>query len=209
MRRAAVAGLVALAAGTAGAAEGPSFDCGKAESGAEKLVCGDARLAELDRETARLYRLALDGPEMTADGRKALVATQRGWVKGRDDCWKAAEPGTCVADAYFDRIAELRQGYAGARSDDAAGISFGPFATACPGLDAAVAAVFVNADPGAVRLAWGDRAAVLTQTVSGSGARYAATLADGGYLFWNKGYTALLEAPGIDGTLECTLSDPG
>jgi uncharacterized protein len=208
MRRILVAGLV-LAAGTAAVAEGPSFDCGKAESSAEKLVCGDGELGQLDREAARLYALALDGPHMTPDRRDTLVAMQRGWVKGRDDCWKADDLRTCVLDQYVIRIAELRQGYADARSDDAAGISLGPFVAECPGLDAVLGVVFVNSDPGAVYLAWRDRVAVLPQGPSGSGARYAATLADGDYLFWNKGDEAQFEAPGVDGTLECTLSEPG
>jgi membrane-bound inhibitor of C-type lysozyme len=50
---------------------------------------------------------------------------------------------------------------------------------------------------------------VLDQAVSGSGARYTATLADGDYLFWNKGNAAQFEAPGVEGTLECELSEPG
>ncbi len=209
MRRLVAAAGLMLAAGAAGAQERPSFDCAKAESSAETLVCADAGLAALDREVARLYALAAEGPHMTAEEKQILVATQRGWVKGRDDCWKADDLRTCVAAEYVSRIAGLRQSYADARSDDAAGVSLGPFVAECPGLDAVVGVVFVNADPGAVYLAWRDRVAVLPQAVSASGARYAATLADGDYLFWNKGDTAQFEAPGIDGTLTCTLSEPG
>ena len=35
----------------------PSFDCAKALSESEKLVCGDARLAALDRQLAAVYKL--------------------------------------------------------------------------------------------------------------------------------------------------------
>ena len=45
--------------------------------------------------------------------------------------------------------------------------------------------------------------------LSASGAKYEATLADGHYLFWNKGDTAQFEAPGVEGTLACVLSEPG
>jgi hypothetical protein len=36
----------------------PSFDCGKARSASEKLICSDARLAQLDRELAQLHARA-------------------------------------------------------------------------------------------------------------------------------------------------------
>jgi hypothetical protein len=32
---------------------------------------------------------------------------QRGWIKGRDEAWKASDPRQYVADAYRDRIAVL------------------------------------------------------------------------------------------------------
>ena len=47
---------------------------------------------------------------------------------------------------------------------------------------------------------------VLEQAISASGARYAATLPEGDYLFWVKGNSAMFEAPGIGGTLDCTLA---
>jgi len=39
---------------------------------------------------------------------KALKAEQRGWVKGRDDCWKRSDVRGCVAGEYRSRIAELK-----------------------------------------------------------------------------------------------------
>jgi hypothetical protein len=32
---------------------------------------------------------------------------QRGWVKGRDDCWKGSDPRGCVEFNYLHREAEL------------------------------------------------------------------------------------------------------
>ena len=50
--------LLVLAPLPAHAQEGPSFDCTKAESAAETLVCEDADLAALDRLVADLVALA-------------------------------------------------------------------------------------------------------------------------------------------------------
>lgn len=201
--------LVLVCAAAARAEEGPSFDCAAAESTAETLVCGGPELAQLDRETARLYALAIDGPHMNPERRRELVAAQRGWIKGRDDCWKAEDLAACVKASYVIRIAELRQGYSDARAADTAGISLGPFATRCEGLDAGIGTTFVNSDPGAVYLAWRENVVVLDHVVSGSGARYEATLESGHFLFWNKGDTALFEAPGVDGTLSCVVEEIG
>jgi hypothetical protein len=43
---------------SASAAPGPSFDCAKARSVPEKLICSDAELARLDRELGRVYARA-------------------------------------------------------------------------------------------------------------------------------------------------------
>jgi uncharacterized protein len=75
----------------------PSFDCAKAVSEAEKLVCSDPELAALDRRLSARYGEAKD----------ADPAVQRGWVKGRDECWKAQDPRLCVLEAYRTRLAEL------------------------------------------------------------------------------------------------------
>lgn len=40
-----------------------------------------------------------------------LKAEQRGWVKGRNDCWKSADKRKCVDQSYRRRIAELQARY--------------------------------------------------------------------------------------------------
>ena len=40
-----------------------------------------------------------------------LKAEQRGWIKGRDECWKGDDERACVAEAYRSRIAELQARY--------------------------------------------------------------------------------------------------
>lgn len=210
-----LAGL-ALAAGPVSAAEhGPSFDCAKAEHEAEVLICGDAQLAALDREIARLYRLAARGLHMDDERLKELKAVQRGWIKGRDECWKAAAPGACVRDDQAMRIHALRAGYFDARSDDDAGVSTGPFVAECPGLDAAVGLTFIGVEPPVVALEWRENRVALPLGRTGSGARYAAPaasaapwLGEGEIVFWVKGDEARFELPGRE-AMTCGIEDPG
>ena len=69
------------------AQNGPSIDCTKANSTAEELICADPALSALDREISRLYDLARGS--VAGSDLAMLKAYQRGWIKGRDDCWKA------------------------------------------------------------------------------------------------------------------------
>lgn len=84
----------------------PSFDCAKASSEVEKLICGDPELAQLDRSLSDLYHRVLE--DTPAGEQKRLKTEQRGWVKGRDDCWKAEDLRDCVAREYRARIDELK-----------------------------------------------------------------------------------------------------
>lgn len=193
---------------TAQAAATPSFDCAKADSAATKLVCSDPDLAALDRETARLYGLALHGRQTTEARRKELMAYQRGWIKGRDECWKADDLRTCVIASYASRIFELRQGYADARAKDAEGISRGPMVVACQKLDAKIAITFIETPTPRINLAWKDQSVALARTPSGSGARYAGKTFDGAYTLWIKGDQALFDMPARQGYV-CKLESGG
>ena len=76
------------------------FDCAKAASGAEKAICADPALSDLDDVLARYYegaRLAL------RENARCLVADQREWLRKRDACRDAA----CLNSAYLDRLGEL------------------------------------------------------------------------------------------------------
>jgi len=83
----------------------PSFDCSKASHEIEVLICHDAELAKLDRSLATLYARVLENTK--ASERSALKAEQRGWVKGRDDCWKSDDQRACVKGEYEYRMREL------------------------------------------------------------------------------------------------------
>lgn len=76
-----------------------SFDCARASTRVERLICGDDRLKGLDTGLAGNYLWALDE---VADP-DALVRSQRAWLRERDACRDAA----CVAEAYDGRTAAL------------------------------------------------------------------------------------------------------
>ena len=101
--------LAALAPGT-NAETGPSFDCAqKPASSVEQRICADAKLAALDRQMAEVYAAAT--AKATRADAQALAAEQRGWIKGRNDCWKQADVPACVESSYRMRIAGLQARY--------------------------------------------------------------------------------------------------
>ena len=87
-------------------AANPSFNCAKATHEVEKLICNDAELAALDRSLSDLYSVLLK--HIPKSERKHLKTEQRGWIKGRDDCWKDDDMRGCVAGEYRSRINELK-----------------------------------------------------------------------------------------------------
>lgn len=75
----------------------PSFDCTKAASSVEKLICSDAQLASLDAELAGLYSEI----RAKAPNGGELKEGQRQWMREiRDICADV----DCLAVAYKDRI---------------------------------------------------------------------------------------------------------
>ena len=167
--------------------EGPSFDCSQASGAQEQLVCGDPELAALDRQLAAAYGQA----QAKASDSALLRAAQRGWVKGRDDCWKAGDTRSCVLEAYVRGIVDLRIQH---------GLVQVPATVEyrCDGDTVRVAAVFYHDPPQAMVLTVGDDQAILPIARSGSGARYAAS----GVEFWEHQGEASIDFFGK--TLRCT-----
>jgi uncharacterized protein len=88
----------------------PAFDCKKVGAqGIPRLICGDASLARLDKQLAAVYAQA--SKKAATQRPNLLKAGQRGWVKGRDDCWKSDDKPACVRQAYVQRIVELQARY--------------------------------------------------------------------------------------------------
>lgn len=180
---AAIAPLAQAAAAT------PSFNCKKATLKAEIMVCGNARLAQLDVEVTRLYGLIGKAPDVD---RVALQRLQGGWLNKRNACATTESSETCLLNTYAGRISDLRAGYPVARNDTA--VSIGPISWHCPAGD--MTSTFINGASSMVYVKWADKSAVLTQSESASGARYAADLPDGAYEFWNKGDEVMWTIPG-------------
>ncbi len=89
-----------------GANTQPSFDCNNTENTVETLICDSPQLAGLDRELQTLYGSALI--KYPPEEINALKATQRGWIKGRNECWKENDVGSCTSLEYKRRITELQ-----------------------------------------------------------------------------------------------------
>lgn len=181
--------VIGAAAARPVAAERPAFDCAKASGEIETLICSDPELAALDRELADVYDAALEsleGGTEDAAAAKNLKAYQRGWIKGRNDCWKAEDKRSCTENAYEARIAELRARHALVAGGE-------PVFYACNGNPAdEIVATFYPTDPPSVRLERGDSQVIGLQARSASGARY---VADFGIEFWEHHGQARVEWP--------------
>jgi uncharacterized protein len=154
-----------LFAGTAMAA-GPSFDCGKAEVGSfEEMICKDPQLSALDRTMARVYAEALK--KAVNEHPPDLKAEQRGWIKGRNDCWKSSEKRQCVEDNYRLRIAELQARY---RLVPATG----PVTYVCNGdnRNEVIVTFFQTTDPPTLVAERGDQTSLMYLQPSASGSKY-------------------------------------
>jgi uncharacterized protein len=174
-------------------AKGPAFDCSKASGEVQKLICSDEGLAALDRKLDGVYRAAL--AKARDDVPRFLRAEQRGWIKGRDECWKAKGAGTpvylteswiatdvrgCVEAQYQLRTAELQVLLRLVPSQT-------PVVFACNNNAAGeITAEFFQTDPPAARFERGDRTVTAYQVRTASGAKYEGQ----NFSFWNKGKEA-------------------
>jgi len=151
--------------GSKAAAADPSFDCGKVSTGSiEEIICKDEGLAELDRKLAEVYKAA--SKKAVNEHPPVLKAEQRGWIKGRNDCWKSDEKRRCVKEAYLLRIAELQARY---RLVPA----MGPFFYACDGDPKnEVVVTFFKTDPPTLLAERGDQVSLMYLQPSGSGSKY-------------------------------------
>jgi uncharacterized protein len=78
----------------------PSFDCTKASTTVEKMICTDSELAGLDRAVARLYAGI---PRSAKSDRLQLWTSQADWLKERDAC----SDKDCLVGSYDSRLFDL------------------------------------------------------------------------------------------------------
>jgi uncharacterized protein len=95
-----------------------------------------------------------------------LKAEQRGWIKGRNECWKSDDKRGCVKTEYERRIAELQARYRLVAAT-------GPVFYACDGNPSnEVVATFFQTEPPTLIAERGDSVSLMFLQPSGSGAKY-------------------------------------
>jgi uncharacterized protein len=80
-------------------AHAASFDCEKASTKIEKLICSDDALSKLDDDLSAAYDSALQDDKQAT----AIRHNQMQWLKSRNRCSEI----NCIKDAYTTRIAQL------------------------------------------------------------------------------------------------------
>lgn len=181
--------------------ERPTFDCtDERPHEIEMYICGDAELIAMDHEMDTIYKQALKAAEALDAGAdeaaRKLKATQRGWIKGRNECWKdVIDKKGCAVSEYKHRMAYLqatwRLGVLGET------VSY----TCNEAQTEEVVVTFYNQTtvPSAV-IEYGDKQDTFVQAESASGARY---VGDFGKLFWVKGNEAAFVSDQNEGKKVC------
>ncbi|PSL09516.1 uncharacterized protein CLV44_13111 [Marinobacterium halophilum] len=146
-------------------AQKTSFNCdSQSLSTAEALVCGDVGLSMLDRQLSEVYQQAVTASD--SHFRPTLQAEQRGWIKGRNECWKSQTIRQCVNSAYRLRIAELQARYRLVEHSN-------PVRYLCNNNPAdEFVATFFQTEPETAIVERGDSISVMYRQLAASGARY-------------------------------------
>lgn len=150
--------------GQQGSSREPTFKCQGGLSQTEAAICQDDGLTALDRSLDEVYKQAMH----KADSRmqSLLQAEQRGWIKGRNECWKAEDSRQCVERAYRMRTAQLQAQYRLVKG-------FGPVRYICNNNPAdEYVATFYKTEPGTVIVERGDSVSLMYSEPSASGAKY-------------------------------------
>ena len=84
-------------------AQSAGFDCAKASSTVEKMICADAQLSDLDGLLKVAYKKALANTSTSND----IKTEQKYWLQEvRDAC----KDSSCLTKAYNARLAQLNAG---------------------------------------------------------------------------------------------------
>ncbi|MCG9719973.1 MliC family protein [Shewanella sp. Isolate7] len=143
----------------------PSFDCDSDKlSSIETLICHDADLAALDQQMSKVFQAA--STKAVNEHPPMLKAEQRGWIKGRNECWKSEDKTQCVRDNYQMRIAELQARYH--LIAPTAEVSY-----QCDGIAAKQVMVsYFATEPATLIAEFGDSVSLMVSQPSASGSRY-------------------------------------
>lgn len=89
---------------------GPSFSCSAVDKGSmEEVICQSPSLSAMDMKLNEAYKQAL----VTSKDDPVLKAEQRGWIKGRNECWKEEDKPACISREYSQRMTELQNKWDG------------------------------------------------------------------------------------------------
>lgn len=114
-----ILGLVVALVGAAGTAQAARFNCGKATTVRDKLICTDPTLSQADNQVVARYRAAL--APLSEPARDALRMAQSAWLRfvdtvcgtGGTETPPAANrfdtPASCLATRYAVRQRQLDQ----------------------------------------------------------------------------------------------------
>jgi len=80
----------------------PSFDCAKASTPVEKLICSDGALAAQDASLAALYKQKINAPGADV---LDLKRAEREFIALRNRC----DTSACISEAYISRATQLNQ----------------------------------------------------------------------------------------------------
>ncbi|RBQ26357.1 lysozyme inhibitor LprI family protein [Arcobacter sp. CECT 9188] len=78
---------------------GASFNCTKASSNVEKMICADVQLSELDSQMGNLYKKV----SQNVNDKKQFLNNQRSWIKDREKCTTS----DCISLLTRNRITQL------------------------------------------------------------------------------------------------------
>jgi tetratricopeptide (TPR) repeat protein len=88
----------------------PSFDCSKATTRIENIICSDPELAEWDASLGQAYKQAY--ARLVGNDRQGLIKDQRQWISSRNaqrDQSGLAETKACIIQFTKSRLAALAQ----------------------------------------------------------------------------------------------------
>jgi uncharacterized protein len=154
-----------MGVGRAAMVPGPPYSCDKVKAGnIEAMICEDMELSALDR---KLYDVYVDASKVAINEHPPLLkAEQRGWIKGRNECWKSDEKQGCIRKEYQPRIAELQARYRLVPAN-------GPVRLMCDEKPAnEVIVTFFQTDPPTLIAECGDSVSLMYMQPSGSGTKY-------------------------------------
>jgi uncharacterized protein len=88
---------------------GASFDCVKASSHVEKMICADVKLSLLDENLSQVFKKAINA----TDDQDQLKKEQFAWMKERNKC----QDISCVQSLYSSKIQTLTKNVQTSKSD--------------------------------------------------------------------------------------------